>query len=503
MAVPQRFLPLEARVTMRLSPFLLFLSLLAACTTTVPEPDATTRPADWRDAALVESLASDAVTAQHRLGSAGPISLPASFLTPGGDLQTTGGVVTQAQAGALSFAANGQISCSSALNGCQLQEARPVSDIPTSPVFMTGQAAATSATTNPNGGGACTMGGAGATGPTSAGGPDTHAGGWSTATTNQTGGNVETILEAPAGTGTEAASIVYRAAQLTGTVSVTNASTAITFSTAQTLPAGTPLVFSGQLSLVYHLSAAITASTSGVLTSPYGGTTTAGLVVWAGTPTVSLAYAGGYGGISFMGGASQSIYGNGSTFTYVNGGSNVALLIAGVYFPIYAGSSFVDLNGSSMTAYGGTGVVNLTNGTAITSAPSGGATIQAISGALTVTAAGNTTPSATFGATTTTIAGTLDAGYVAVTPANGANTLTAAQSAVANLNLLAGATAAVTVTDALTPAAAKGALLFVRNNTTQTVTFGWSTGTTITLSTLTSALVTSDGTNAVKLMAGT
>ena len=59
------------------------------------------------------------------------------------------------------------------------------------------------------------------------------------------------------------------------------------------------------------------------------------------------------------------------------------------------------------------------------------------------------------------------------------------------------------MTDALTPAAAKGALLFVRNNTTQTVTFGWSTGTTITLSTLTSALVTSDGTNAVKLMAGT
>ena len=179
---------------MRLPFLALLLLTLAACTTTVPEPDATIPDPDWRDAALVEAIASDAVTAQHRLGSAGPISLPASFLTPGGDLQTTGGVVTQAQAGALSFAANGQISCSSALNGCQLQEARPVSDIPTSPVFMTGQAAATSATTNPNGGGACTMGGAGASSTTSSGGPDTHAGGWSTATTNQTGGNVETIL---------------------------------------------------------------------------------------------------------------------------------------------------------------------------------------------------------------------------------------------------------------------------------------------------------------------
>jgi len=69
---------------------------------------------------------------------------------------------------------------------------------------------------------------------------------------------------------------------LAGTVSTTNGSTAITFSTAQTLTAGTMLIFSGgtysvgvsQTGVPYFLATSITASTSGTLTLAFGGTAT-------------------------------------------------------------------------------------------------------------------------------------------------------------------------------------------------------------------------------------
>lgn len=92
-------------------------------------------------------------------------------------------------------------------------------------------------------------------------------------------------------------------------------------------------------------------------------------------------------------------------------------------------------------------------------------------------------------------------GYQHFAPAAGANTLTAAQSAAGSLVLDAGAASGVNITSA-TPAATQQ-LQLIRNNTSQTVTFGWATGGTITIATLTSAWVTSDGTNAIKMMAGT
>ena len=59
------------------------------------------------------------------------------------------------------------------------------------------------------------------------------------------------------------------------TTSVTSGSTAVTFSVAQTLAIGSLLQFSSQPGVYYALSAAVTASTSGTLTTAYNGTTSA------------------------------------------------------------------------------------------------------------------------------------------------------------------------------------------------------------------------------------
>lgn len=61
-------------------------------------------------------------------------------------------------------------------------------------------------------------------------------------------------------------------ANLAGTVTVTNASATITFTTAQTLPQGQALVFSDQPGVIYYLAAAIVAGTGGTLTQTYSGT---------------------------------------------------------------------------------------------------------------------------------------------------------------------------------------------------------------------------------------
>lgn len=60
---------------------------------------------------------------------------------------------------------------------------------------------------------------------------------------------------------------------LGGTVAVTNGSASITFSTAQTLPAGAEIVFASQPGVPYFLLNAVVAGTAGTLTFKYGGTT--------------------------------------------------------------------------------------------------------------------------------------------------------------------------------------------------------------------------------------
>jgi hypothetical protein len=63
------------------------------------------------------------------------------------------------------------------------------------------------------------------------------------------------------------------AVDLSGTATVTQGSTAVTFATAQTLAAGTVLAFSTQPGIPYTLSASITNSTAGVLATAYTGPT--------------------------------------------------------------------------------------------------------------------------------------------------------------------------------------------------------------------------------------
>lgn len=99
------------------------------------------------------------------------------------------------------------------------------------------------------------------------------------------------------------------------------------------------------------------------------------------------------------------------------------------------------------------------------------------------------------------IAMPFDAGELEFTPVNGANSLTNAQSDANVLDLLAGATAAFTIT--LARRVANTTLLFVRNNTSQTATIAYLTGGTVTVATATSALIASNGTNLVKIMVGT
>lgn len=91
-----------------------------------------------------------------------------------------------------------------------------------------------------------------------------------------------------------------------------------------------------------------------------------------------------------------------------------------------------------------------------------------------------------------------------IIPVNGAagvNVLTNAQSQADVLILAAGATGAFTIT-VNRPAANAGSLL-VRNNTSQTATIQFASGTGTTIATTVAAVVYSDGTNAQKALSGT
>lgn len=63
---------------------------------------------------------------------------------------------------------------------------------------------------------------------------------------------------------------------LSGSVSVTNGSTSITFSTSQTLVAGAAITFTSQPGVTYYLASAVTGSTSGTLSRAYSGKSNAG-----------------------------------------------------------------------------------------------------------------------------------------------------------------------------------------------------------------------------------
>lgn len=78
---------------------------------------------------------------------------------------------------------------------------------------------------------------------------------------------------------------------LSGTVTTTTSSASITFSANQTLPAGAPLVFSGQPGVIYYLASAIAAGTAGTLTSVVTGAGGAGqTTTWMGAGSSALGY---------------------------------------------------------------------------------------------------------------------------------------------------------------------------------------------------------------------
>ena len=69
--------------------------------------------------------------------------------------------------------------------------------------------------------------------------------------------------------------VIYSGAPLSGTVSVQNGQTSITFSGNQTLSAGDLLQFASQPGAWYALASPVSGSTSGTLTATYTGTTNA------------------------------------------------------------------------------------------------------------------------------------------------------------------------------------------------------------------------------------
>lgn len=102
-----------------------------------------------------------------------------------------------------------------------------------------------------------------------------------------------------------------------------------------------------------------------------------------------------------------------------------------------------------------------------------------------------------------TVITALDTGWKQYTfPSDANQTLSIADSSFNCLNILAGViTAGRTIT--ISRRLANPGQVFVRNNTAFTITIQWLTGGSVTLATNTSALIGSDGTNAVKLVIGT
>ena len=108
---------------------------------------------------------------------------------------------------------------------------------------------------------------------------------------------------------------------LTGTATVSNGSPSVTFSVAQTLPAGTPFVF-GTDTTQYLIQSTIRAATSGTLTTNYGGsltgahTATRGQLGDGGTRSVVAGPAGAWARLvpgDFFSAAWFGMTGNGST----------------------------------------------------------------------------------------------------------------------------------------------------------------------------------------------
>lgn len=160
-------------------------------------------------------------------------------------------------------------------------------------------------------------------------------------------------------------------------------------------------------------------------------------------------------------------------------------------FEFDAGKTSITIKQNDKTANGGTGATLLIQAQNETGTTSDGGVLQLLGGT------GTTADGRVF------VGMSFDHGWIQYTfPADANQTWNAIQSANNFINILAGViTAGRTIT--IRRRLAAPGQIFVRNNTAQTITIQWLTGGGVTLATNTSAIIGSDGTNAVKLMTGT
>jgi len=130
--------------------------------------------------------------------------------------------------------------------------------------------------------------------------------------------------------------------------------------------------------------------------------------------------------------------------------------------------------------------------------------IHAANATGTTATGGNLTLSGGTGTSTyglTRVLSPFDGGWLTFLPASGSQTLTPAQSANNFMNFNPGTGLAFTIV--ISRPAANPGQVWVRNSCASTATIQWLTGASVSVPTLTSALIGSDGTNAVILMKGT
>jgi len=381
-------------------------------------------------------------------------------------------------------------------SGGSVTQTAPATDSATGPFSIAAMSAEAAATTNRTGGELDLYGGAGAT-------------------TNGTPGNVDVVLGALSGSGSAPSfnvdygtvgthAVSFNPVTGLWTLSATATAPGLAQASESTTQTPTMMAFAPQPS-----THATNQDSSGVdvdLTAPLGTGVDAYTVFRRGGVAQATigTFPGGTGqGIWFGVDRSAVTTGNWAFLNYAGGGTYLSAPAGLTLFLEVGNTSAVGeqifASGAGFsgnvtigtitggTTGGGTNELILTNGTAPTSACTGGTCINASGGLLVHTDANNNQAA-------------ILTGYATLAP-TATQTLSAAQSAVSMLQFT-GSTASA-VTSALTPAQAKGALLFLRNADTSTVTFGWSTGTTCSMVTVTSALVTSDGTNCVILMKGT
>lgn len=177
------------------------------------------------------------------------------------------------------------------------------------------------------------------------------------------------------------------ASNLTGTATVTQGSTAITFTSSQTLAAGQLLTFSNQTGQSYALASAVSGATTGTLTTPFTGASGSGLTV---TPGATTSLTNGSTAVTFS--AAQSLSAGALVSFAAQPGTFYALASAvvsstsGTLTQAFQGPTTAASQTQSLAPL--TGTFNVTNGSAIV--PTSASQVAAINPGDSVSFAGQT-----------------------------------------------------------------------------------------------------------------